>query len=118
MPSSSTSSTILGSGHFGSSSMACGEDRMKGHALFTSMHYRSSIWLLDSTTSHHMASSNYMFSNFEHFLFPDILMGNNTYVSVNGSGSFEVDGGIFNNVLCVRLHYLLTSFPFTRLPTM
>lgn len=48
-----------------------------------------------------MASSLGMFSSYEHHHFPQILLGNNSYMSVIRSGSIEVDGGTFNNILCV-----------------
>lgn len=47
----------------------------KGHALCATTIPHSSSWLLDSSASHHMASSQDFFSSFEAL---HILMGNNT----------------------------------------
>lgn len=48
-----------------------------------------------------MASSQSMFSSFETCSSPNILMANNTYMSVCGKGSIDIDKGSFNDVLCV-----------------
>ena len=65
----------------------------------TTPHY--SRWLLDSGASHHMASSQDLFSSFEASPTPHILMGNNIIMTICGKGSIDIDDGTFHNVLCV-----------------
>ena len=42
-----------------------------------------------------------IFSSIEPCTSPHILMGNNTYMKVCGKGSIPMEGGTFNDVLCV-----------------
>lgn len=73
----------------------------KGKALCATISHDSKRWLLDSGASHHMASSQSMFSTFEPCTMPQILMGNHTYKDVIGKGSIGIGDNSFNNVLCV-----------------
>ena len=84
-----------------SSFQSGGNDIGKGHALCASTTPPSSTWLLDSGASHHMASSQDLFSSFEASPTPHILMGNNTVMTVCEKGSIDIDDGTFHNVLCV-----------------
>ena len=90
--------------HRSSSSSSCqsdGNDIGKGHALCASTTSPSSTWLLDSSASHHMVSSQDLFSSFEVSPTPHILMGNNIVMTVCGKGSIDIDDGTFHNLLCV-----------------
>ena len=87
-----------------SSSSSCqsdGNDIGKGHALCAFATPPASTWLLDLGASHHMASSQDLFSSFEASPTPHILMGNNTTMTICGKGSIDIDDGTFHNVLCV-----------------
>ncbi|KAH9321305.1 hypothetical protein KI387_015944, partial [Taxus chinensis] len=75
-------------------------DKKKGKALVAKV-APSSTWIIDSGASHHMGSSHVEFSNIEPCGMSQITMGNDTTVSVSGSGSVEMDGGTFNQVLSV-----------------
>jgi len=91
--SSSTSIEITG--------IANGTDKGKGQALFSSTSLQSERWLLDFGVSHHMASSQGMFSSFQSCTSPPILMGNNTYMHATRKQNIDVGQNTFNNVLCV-----------------
>ena len=66
-----------------SSFQSDGKDIGKGHALCATTTH-SSRWLLDLGASHHMASSQGLFSYFEASPTPHILMGNDTIMIVCG----------------------------------
>ena len=51
--------------------------------------------------SHHMASSQQLFSSFEASPTPHILMGNNTAMAICGKGFIKIKYCTFNDVLCV-----------------
>lgn len=73
----------------------------KGKALCATTSHDSGRWLLDSGASHHMASSQSMFSTFEPCHMPQILMGNHTYMDVIGKTSIAIGDNSFNDVFCV-----------------
>ena len=78
-----------------------GKDTGKGHVLCATTIPHSSRWLLDSSASHHMTSSQNFFLSFEASPTPHILMGNNTIMTVCGKGYIDIDVGTFHDVLCV-----------------
>jgi len=88
---------------------------MKGHALCASLSLGSGRWLLDSRASHHMASTQSMFTSFESHTMSPILMGNNTYMSVTGKGSISFGDNTFQDVLCVPhlMNNLLSIYHIT-----
>ncbi|KAH9330645.1 hypothetical protein KI387_002753, partial [Taxus chinensis] len=75
-------------------------DKKKGKPLIYKV-TPSSKWIIDSSSSHHMVSSHVEFSNIEPCGMCQITMGNDMTVSVSSSGSVEMDGGAFNQVLSV-----------------
>ncbi|KAH9316607.1 hypothetical protein KI387_025234 [Taxus chinensis] len=75
-------------------------EKKKGKAL-VARSAPSSTWIIDSGASHHMASSEVEFSSIEPCGMSQIMLGDDTHVSVSGSGSVEIEGGTFNQVLSV-----------------
>ena len=61
----------------------------KVQSLVANSSQYSRKWLLDSRASHHMASSQSMFSSFDPCHTPPILMGNHTYMNVIGKGIID-----------------------------
>jgi hypothetical protein len=61
----------------------------------------SDEWLIDSRTSYHMAKDKAMFSSLNECNTKKIFVGDDRSLSVVGSGTFQVDNGHFNDVLCV-----------------
>ncbi|KAH9332151.1 hypothetical protein KI387_044295, partial [Taxus chinensis] len=75
-------------------------DKKKGKALIARV-APSSTLIIDSGASHHMGCLHVEFSNIEPCGMSQIMMGNDTIVLVSSSGSIEMDGGTFNQVLSV-----------------
>ena len=84
-----------------SSFQSYGKDLGKGHALCTTTIPHSSGWVLDLGASHHMTSSQDLFSSFEASPTPHIWMGKNTIMTICGKDSIEIDDATFHGVLCV-----------------
>ena len=78
-----------------------GNDIGKGHTQCATATPHSSRWLLDLGASHHMTSSQDLFSSFGASPTPHILLGNNTVMTVCGKGSIVIDDGTFHDALCV-----------------
>ena len=96
-PSSSTSQ-----GSALQSSTSSTQDLGQGHALQASLSSPSQVpWILDLGASHHMTSSQGVFSTLEASPIPHILMGNNTTLLVCGKGLVCIQDGTFNDVLYV-----------------
>lgn len=57
--------------------------------------------MLDSSASHHMASSRDDLASLEPCTTSTISMGDNTPFEVYGRGSIDMDDGTFQNVICV-----------------
>ena len=83
------------------SSTSSQHDKHKGQAFLAVADSNTDQWILDSGASHHMTSSKDMFSSFDSCSSPPILMANNTSLAVCGKGSIDIEGGAFNDVLCV-----------------
>jgi len=94
-------SSLGGSSSSSSSSSKSEDEKQKRKALFVVADSKLGKLILDSGASHHMASSQTMFSSFETCSSPPILMAKNTSMSVGGKGSIDIDDGSFNDVLCV-----------------
>lgn len=58
-------------------------------------------WLIDSGASYHMAKDKAMFSTLNQCNTKQIYVGDDRSLNVVGSGTVKVDGGSFNDVLCV-----------------
>ena len=77
-------------------------DLGKGYALQASFASPSQVpWILYLGASHHMTSSQGVFSTLEASPIPHILMGNNVDLPVCEKGSVRIQDGIFNDVLYV-----------------
>jgi hypothetical protein len=58
-------------------------------------------WIVDSGESHHMDTSEAIYSSLDACKVPPILMGDNSSVEVTGKGRIELTNGSFKNVLHV-----------------
>jgi hypothetical protein len=58
-------------------------------------------WIIDSGASHHMDSSEVVYSSLDACKGPPILMGENSSVEVTGKGRIELTNESFENVLHV-----------------
>ncbi|KAH9320593.1 hypothetical protein KI387_015232 [Taxus chinensis] len=76
------------------------KEKKKGKALVAVVAPTSS-WVIDFGASHHMGSSQVQFSSTKPCSMSSITLGDDTSVAVARSGSVEVNGGTFNNVLSV-----------------
>ena len=81
-----------------------------GHALSSSSfsfntnstsNYTSDEWLIDSGESYHMAKDRAILSTLNECNTKKIFIGDDRSLSVEGSGTIQVDNGHFNDVLCV-----------------
>jgi hypothetical protein len=79
-----------------------------GHALFASgfsfntpSTSTSDKWLIDSGESYHMAKDRDIFSTLNECNTKKIFVGDDRSLSVEGSGTIQVENGHFNDVLCV-----------------
>jgi hypothetical protein len=70
------------------------------HALIA-INSSPDAWIVDSGESHHMATSEAVYSSLDACKGPPILMGENSYVEVTGKGRIELTNGSFQNVLHV-----------------
>jgi hypothetical protein len=58
-------------------------------------------WLIDSGASYHMAKDRDIFSNLNEFNAKKIFVVDDKSLSVEESGTIQVENGHFNNLLCV-----------------
>jgi hypothetical protein len=58
-------------------------------------------WLIDSGASYHMAKDRAIFSTLNESNTNQIFVGDDRALSVEGSGTIQVENGHFNDVLCV-----------------
>jgi hypothetical protein len=95
-----------------------------GHALSTSSFSfntpstttsYSDEWLIDSGASYHMAKDKAIFSSLNECNTKKIFVGDDSSLSVVGSGTVQVENGHFNDVLCVpnRSCNLLSVYQIT-----
>jgi hypothetical protein len=70
------------------------------HALVV-VHSSPDAWIVDSGTSHHMASTQDVLSSLTTCNGPPILMGDDSPVEVSRKGRVELDHGSFENILHV-----------------
>jgi hypothetical protein len=70
------------------------------HALIA-INSSPDAWIIDSRASHHMASSEVVYSSLDACKGPPILMRDNSSVEVTGKGMIELTNKIFENVLHV-----------------
>ena len=82
----------------GSSSL---DSKGKGHALLTNT-VSHGEWIIDSGATHHMGASKRDFSSMTHLKVPDIFIGDDTKVEVEGIGEVEMDNGAFKDGLYVH----------------
>ncbi|KAH9314192.1 hypothetical protein KI387_022819 [Taxus chinensis] len=75
-------------------------ENKKGKALVARL-ATSSTWIIDSGASHHMYSLEVEFSSIEPRGISQIMLGDDTHVSISSSGSVKIEGGTFNQVLSV-----------------
>ena len=61
----------------------------------------SDEWLIDSGASYHMAKDRAIFSTLNECNTKQIFVGDDRSLSVEGSGTIQVENGHFNDVLCV-----------------
>jgi hypothetical protein len=61
----------------------------------------SDEWLIDSGASYHMAKDKAIFSTLNECNTKKIFVGDDRSLSVEGSGTIQVENGHFNDVLCV-----------------
>jgi hypothetical protein len=61
----------------------------------------SNEWLIDSGASYHMAENRAIFSTLNECNTKKIFVGDDRSLSVEGSGTVQVENGHFNDVLCV-----------------
>ena len=75
----------------------------KGNSSHALIAIKSSpdAWIIDTRASHHMASSEVVYSSLDACKGPPILMGDNSYVEVTGKGRIELTNGSFDNVMHV-----------------
>jgi hypothetical protein len=73
-------------------------ERGNGQALL-SLSYSPNYLVLNSGDTHHMASSDRFFSYLESCSRPLIFMGDDYIVEVFSRGRFDLDNGLFQNVL-------------------
>ena len=77
-----------------------------GHALPASgfsfnTNSTSDEWLIDSIALYHMAKDRAIFSTLNECNTKQIFVGDDRSLSVEGSGTVQVENGHFNDVLCV-----------------
>jgi hypothetical protein len=78
-----------------------------GHALsaygfsFNTTYTSSNEWFIDSRASYHMAKDRDMFYALNECNTKKIFVGDDRSLSVEGSGTDQVENGHFNDVLCV-----------------
>jgi hypothetical protein len=70
------------------------------HALIA-INSSPDAWIVDSGASHHMATSEEVYSSLDACKGPPILMGDNSSVEVTDKGRIELTNGSFENVLHV-----------------
>jgi hypothetical protein len=70
------------------------------HALIA-INSSPDTWIISSRESHHMATSEEVYSSLDAWKGPPILMGDNSFVEVTGKGRIELTNGSFENVLHV-----------------
>jgi hypothetical protein len=70
------------------------------HALIA-INSSPDAWIVDSGASHHMATSEVVYSSLDACKGPPILMGDNSSVEVTNKGRIELTNGSFENVLHV-----------------
>jgi hypothetical protein len=58
-------------------------------------------WIIDSGESHHMATSEAVYSSLDAWKGPPIMMGDNSSIEVTGKGRIELTNESFENVLHV-----------------
>jgi hypothetical protein len=75
----------------------------------------SNEWLIDSGASYHMAKDRAIFSTLNECNTKQIFVGDDRSLSVEGSGTVQVENGHFNDVLCVPSLYcnLLSVYQIT-----
>jgi hypothetical protein len=88
----STSSSSSSRGHTISTS---------GFSFNTTSTSSSDEWLIGYGESYHMAKDKDIFSALNECNTKKIFVGDDRYLSVEGSGTIEVENGHFNDVLCV-----------------
>ena len=72
-----------------------------GFALNVSSCSSSNEWLINSGASYHMAKDKAMFSGLNDCNTKQIFVGDDRSLNVVGTGTFHLDNGHFNDVLCV-----------------
>jgi hypothetical protein len=70
------------------------------HALIA-INSSPDAWIVDSGASHHMDSSEAVYSSLDACKGPPILMGDNSYIKVIGKGRIELTNRSFKNMLHV-----------------
>jgi hypothetical protein len=69
----------------------------------------SDKWLIDSRTSNHMAKDKAIFSTLNECNTKKIFVGDNRFLSVVGSRTFQEDNGHLHDLLCVPSLFLQPS---------
>jgi hypothetical protein len=87
-----------------------------GHALLasdfsfnTTSTSPSNEWLIDSGASYHMAKDRDIFSTLNECNTKKTFVGDDRSLSVEGSGTIQVENGHFNDVLCFSKYFLYPS---------
>ena len=75
------------------------------HALIA-INSSPDAWIVDSSASHHMEATKYVYSSLDACKGPPILMGDNSSVKVTDKGRIELTNGSFENVLHVTKFFV------------
>ena len=76
------------------------DNKERCHAL-VARYSRYSSFIIDSSTSKHMASMHDSFLALHPYSGPSILMGDDSEIQAKGIGRIDIDDGYFKNVLFV-----------------
>jgi hypothetical protein len=94
-----------------------------GHALYASgfsfntnstSTSTSDEWLINSGESYHMAKDRAIFSTLNECNTKHIFVGDDRSLSFEGSRTFQVENGHFNDVLCVLEVFLVTFYQYIK----
>jgi hypothetical protein len=79
------------------------QNSKKGNSSHALIAINSSVdaWIVDSGTSHHIATSKEVYSSLDACKGPPILMGESSSIKVTDKGRIELTNGSFDNVLHV-----------------
>ena len=74
---------------------------ISGYALNVTSYSPSQEWLIDSGASYHMGKDKDVFSALNNFNTKNVFLGDDRYLSVEGSRTVHLNNGRFKDVLCL-----------------